>query len=265
MRFYTPLVIYSLSLLLLPRTQAPAGTFQAEFDRAHRLLEEISELQGQPRAKETVQRLADLVVSTPQQVETLLTNGLLDLLNTPGTHGAADLYQKLSASLQIDPPDQNRPEVFVYPVEYGGNQKYFIAYNIVYCASCSREWIGIVGRKTGPYEILAVEDSPSPNRSLTVTMLSPTPDGKPRFLVYGTNWGDAHNRLSAALYSFDAQQLKKTWSLTDLPQGTVKITPTAITFSYLTSLAPPWTEKTEVYSILPTEIKLRQSVERPNP
>lgn len=259
-RAFASLCLTSTLLIL-----SPVAHSQSEFEKAHDLLDEIARLQKQEREKATIEKLAELVNSVPAQVEELLNKGVVDLLNAPGAHSPDEVHQKIATALQIVPPDQYRPEVFVFASALERRPPYFIAYNFGYCAICSRNWIGVVGRVNGRYQILASDDNPFPNHSLTMTWLDSAANGQTRFLVYGTTWGDAHSRLSAAVYTYDGRQLKKSWSLSDLPQGTIKVTPTEIVVSFLTALAPPWTEKTEVYSILPTEIKLRQSVERPNP
>jgi hypothetical protein len=249
------------TLLLLD----PVAHSQSEFDRAHALLDEIASLQKQERSKATIEKLTELVNSAPEHVEELLNKGVVDLLNAPGAHPPEEVHRKIAAALQIVPPDQYRPEVFVFASALERQPTYLIAYNFGYCAICSRNWVGVVGRVNGAYQILASDDNPFPNHSLTMTWLDSAANGQTRFLVYGTTWGDAHSRLCAAAYAFDGKQLKKSWSLSDLPQGTIKVRPTEIIVSFLTALVPPWSEKTEIYSILPGEIKLRQSLERPNP
>jgi hypothetical protein len=254
-----------LFLLTIFLILSPAVRAQSEFDEAHTLLEELSRIQQEKRDQNNAAKLAELMHSVPQRVQQLLSRGIVDLLNTPIQHTPDEIHQKLTAVLQAVPPDVYQPEVFVFPVQSRQEVTYLIAYNIVYCVSCSRGWLGVVGRTNGLYEILTSDDNAFPNQSLAVVMLWPTGAGKPRFLVHGTNWGDAHNRLTASVYILDDNRLKSPWSLTDLPQGAIKVTPTEIIVSFLTALVPPWSEKTEIYSILPEQIKLRQSFERANP
>jgi hypothetical protein len=257
--------LFSLCFVSIFSPLSPVLKAQSRFERAHALLEEIDRLQKQERGKTTVERLTQLVNSAPQQVEQLLNEGLVDLLNTPGAHSPEEVHQQLAAALQVVPPDQYQPEVFVFASALERQPSYFIAYNIGYCAVCSRNWIGVLGLSNGIYKILASDDNPLPDHGLAVSWLGRTVEGSARLIVGGTAWGDAHNRLSVTAYAFDGKHLTKTWSLEDLPQGTIKVTPTEIIVSFLTALVPPWSEKTEIYSILPEQIKLRQSFERANP
>jgi hypothetical protein len=132
--------------------------------------------------------------------------------------------------------------------------------------SCSHAWIGLLGKKSGRYHILSGLDDSFDGRSLHVTPLAPTEDGQNRFLIYGTNWGDAHSRLTAIAYVVDDAKIRKFWARVDLPQGSVKVADTRISLTFLTALTPPWKEKTEVYQVQPgNEIKLQKSFEQPNP
>jgi hypothetical protein len=259
-----PMASYAVVTLLLVALSVPVHA-QAEFDEAHSLLQQLSATQLEKRDRDNAARLAELMSSVPQRVEKLLTKGVVELLNTPARHSVDELHQKIAAALQIAPLDQYRPEVFVYSVQAGHNDAYLVAYNIVYCVSCSRGWLGLVERTDNLYHVVSSDDNAFPNRTLDAVVLWPTAEGKPRFLVHGTNWGDAHNRLTVTVYAVDEGRLRILWSLADLPQGNIKVTPTEIIVSYLTALVPPWSERTETYAILPGEIKLRQSTERPNP
>jgi hypothetical protein len=238
---------------------------QSDFDQAHALLEQLSRTQQEKRDRDNAARLAELMSFVPARVQQLLTSGIINLLNASARHSADEVHRKLTAALQVAPLDQHQPEAFVYQVQSGGTDVYLIAYNVIYCVGCSRGWLGTVGGTNGFYQVLASDDNAFPNQTLAVVKIWPTGEGNFRFLVYGTNWGDAHNRLTATVYVLDGGQLKSVWSLADLPQGSIKVTPTEITVSFLTALVPPWSEKTETYAILPGEIKLRQSIERPNP
>lgn len=246
--------------ILSPWTQA-----QSEFDKAHALLKDLSQVQQQKRDEANVRRLAELMNSVPLQTQRLLSAGIVRLLNSPGAHSVSEIHAKLVSALQLDLSSEFQPEVFVFAFPIGRPTTYIIAFNIVYCVTCSRDWIGVVGREDGVFQTLASEDNGFPNQSLSVTMLQSPGQGKTRFLVHGTNWGDAHSRMSVVAYRFGGYELARIWSRVDLPQGTIKITPTEITLSFLTALVPPWNERTETYAILPEEIQLRQSSERTEP
>jgi hypothetical protein len=243
----------------------PGAHPQTELDRAHALLDEMTHLQKHERDKPTTEALTSFLDTGPQQIEDLLNRGFLALLNSPGRHNTDQLRQKLTAALQVAPPEQYSPEVFVFSSSPKNQPTYFVAYNFGYCAACSRNWIGVFGRVGGVYRILASVENPFPNHSLNVTWLPQAKNGEPRLLAYGTNWGDPHNRLSVTAFTFADSHFRREWSLTDLPQGTVEVLPREIIVSYLTSLRPPWAERTEVYAILPEQIQLRESSEHPNP
>ncbi len=240
---------------------------ELKFDQAHTLLVELDRLQKSgKRDKATLEELRDLVRKVPEEVPSLLNDATLELLESPGNHPPDQVHAKIASALQILPPDQYKPEVFVFQLAPKKRFAYLIAYNIPYCASCSRAWIGVVGKKGDRYEILSEVGELFANKSLHVAPLVRSEGGKDRFLVYGTNWGDAHSRLTAVGYVAEEAGLRRFWARTDLPEGSVKVTAAQITLSFLTALTPPWKEKTEVYKVLPAEeIKLERSSERPDP
>lgn len=256
-----PLLAIILIVIVSPSVRA-----QSEFGEAHALLEQLSRTQQEKRDPSNAQKLAELMNSVPQRVQQLLSKAIVQSLSTPIHHTADEIHRKLTAALQVAPFDQAGPEVFVFPFHSGRRDAYLIAYSVVYCVSCSRGWIGVLGRaNNGPYQILSSDDDAFPNQTLVAAMLQPTGEGEPRFLIHGTNWGDAHNRLNVVGYTFDGTRLTIIWSRMGLPQGSIKVTPARITLSFLTSLRPPWSEKTEIYGILPGEIKLQRSSEHPDP
>lgn len=246
---------------------APVSRCQAQFDQAHALLSELDGLQksGQ-RDKPTVDRLNVLVAEVTGQAVTLLDNGILALLNSPGTHSAAEIRDRISTALQILPAGEYRPEVYAFRSGSGQEDSYLIAYNIPYCASCSRAWIGLV-RKTGDrYEILSEDVEAFSGKSLHVAPLTAGAEGGSRFLVYGTNLGDAHSRLTVRAYEVRCAKLRSVWVRADLPQGNVKVTPSRISLTFLTRLNPPWGETTETYEVQEKKsIELKVSRERSNP
>ena len=254
-------------LVLVFRIFTPVSRCQAQFDQVHTLLLELDRLQksGQ-RDKPTVDRLNDLVAEVSQRAGTLLNSGILALLNSPGTHSAAEIKERISTALQILPTGGYHPEVYAFRSARGHQDTYLIAYNIPYCASCSRAWIGLIGKRRGRYEVLSEKGEAFADRSLHVARLSESEARTARFLVYGSNWGDAHSRLTAMAFQIYDAQLRSIWSRSDLPQGSVEVTPTRLSLTFLTSLNPPWREKTEVYEVPQgKQIKLQESVERPNP
>jgi len=257
--------------IAIPLVLLPVRAYcQEPFDKAHELLKEGAQAQGrvqqQKPSEAELKRLKEVTNSVAQTVPELLKKGVLELLNLPARHTADELSAKLRTTLQVIPQDQYQPEVFVFPLALHQADSYLVAYNVSYCASCSYAWIGVVGRKDGRYSILSEEDHSFANKTLHVAPLGVTDRGAARFLIYGTNWGDAHNRLSLVAYVLDDGRLRRFWARTDLPQGSIRVTPTRISLSFLTALRPPWSERTEVYTVQQgEEIKLQQSSERPNP
>lgn len=255
------------AVAMLSSIAAPAGRCQAQFDQARALLLELDRLQKSGlRDKPTIDRLNYLVAEVPQRTQTVLRDGILAVLNSPGNHSAGEVRQKLSAALQIVPPDEYQPEVFAFRFTTEQQALYLIAYNVPYCASCSSAWIGLVGKRGGHYEVLSEEGKEFAGKSLHVASLAESEARAARFLVYGTNLGDAHNRLTAMAYEVHDTRLRSIWTRADLPQGSVEVSPARISLTFLTTLNPPWEEKTEVYEVAQGKlIKLQGSVERPNP
>lgn len=246
---------------------APVSRCQAQFDQVHTLLLELDGLQKSGKHdKPTVDRLNDLMAEVTERAGKLLNSGILALLNSPGAHSAAEINERISTALQILPTGEYHPEVYTFRSASGQGDSYLIAYNVPYCASCSRAWIGLVGRRGDRYEILTDVGKAFSEKSLHVASLTPGEEGGNRFLVYGTNLGDAHSRLTVSAYEVHATKLKSVWIRADLPQGTVEVTPTRISLTFLTRLNPPWKEKTEIYEVLEKKrIKLQGSKERSNP
>lgn len=240
---------------------------ELKFDQAHTLLVELDGLQKSgKRDMATLEQLRGLVKKVPEEVPSLLNDATLELLASPGDHPPDQIQAKIASALRIVPLDQYKPEAFVFRLAPQKRAAYLIAYNVPYCASCSRAWIGVIGKKGDRYEILSEGGELFANKSLHVAPLVRSEGGKDRFLVYGTNWGDAHRRLTAVGYVAEGAGLRRFWARTDLPEGNVEVTGAQITLSFLTALTPPWEEKTEVYKILPSEeIKLERSSERPDP
>jgi hypothetical protein len=258
------IALFCATFLLVCAHQALS---QDSLEQARQLLQQWSQAQQAQQHQPDEANLKKLRMTTSsvaEEVPELLKRGVIEFLNSPGPHSADDLRQRVSAALRAVPSDEYQPEVSIFQLDLVRPPSYFIAYNVPYCASCSRAWIGIVGKKAGRYAILAETGDSFANKSLHVTRLEPNKSGKDRFLVYGTNWGDAHSRLSASAYVIDGNRLRNFWTRTDLPQGSIKVNPTEITLTFLTALRPPWKERTEVYDILAMDqIKLKKSFEQP--
>jgi hypothetical protein len=123
----------------------------------------------------------------------LLNNGILELLNSSGLHSSEEIRLKISRALQIDPTDP--VEVFVIRLTARQPASYIVAYNLLYCASCSKAWVGIIGKKHGHYGVLSDWGPIFVNKSLHLVSID-IQDRENYMVIYGTNWGDAHNRRS---------------------------------------------------------------------
>lgn len=248
---------------------APQGRVQDAFRQANHLLKEWSpaqQAQQESPSDANLKRLREITDSIARQVPDLIKRGSIEYLNSPGIHSASDIRQQISSVLRSGPSDSSQPRVFVFPVAFGHEAAFLVAYNVPYCASCSHAWIGVIGRKTSRFEVLSEQDSPFENKSLQIARLARSEDGNDRFLIYGTNWGDAHSRLTVIAYVVDDGALRQFWARTDLAQGSVKVTDKRIFLTFLTALNPPWSEKTEIYQLeLGEEIKLISSSDRPDP
>ena len=254
-----------MGIALIAVTPGPDAQSQKEFKRAHALLAELDHLQksGQ-RDKATSERLTDLIAHVPQEVQNLINLGTVKFLSSQGPHSPTQLRLRISEALQIASPDQYQPEVFAFSVHYGQGNAYFVAYNVPYCASCSRAWIGLLAKKMGRYGIVAEADNVFANKSLHAARIAPSEDGEDRFAVYGTNLGDAHNRLSIVVYKADGAALKREWARIDLPQGTVELSRREITLKFLAKVEHQSTaERTEIYQIEPSGIRLKEQLEHP--
>jgi hypothetical protein len=257
------MILVLLCATILSTTLSSRVYDQSGFEEAHTLLVQLDALQKSGRRDDaTLDKLKQLVISAQKETRGFINKGILALLNSPGPHSSDEIRMKIAQALQVVP--EYTPEVFTSPVTPSRLGSYVVAYNVSYCASCSNAWVGVIGKKGGRYDILSDLDDELTNKSLHVASIPPGEDRKNRFLIYGTNWGDAHNRLTVGAYMLDDKQLTKFWARVDLPQGTIKHSDNEITLKFLTKLEPPPTaERTEIYEIEPTRIKLKKEVERP--
>lgn len=264
-KFVIVWVLASCSGLFFPHEVRP----QVAFDQAHELMEEwraAQQAQQQEPSEANLKKLREVTSSIAREVPELLKKGTVELLNSPAVASPSKMRDKISSALLHVPSGRYEPEVFVFPIGSGQGDSYLVAYNVPYCASCNRAWIGLIGKRSGRYEVLFEEGDSFNGKSLHVAPLARSEDGEARFLIYGTNWGDAHNRLSVAAYSVDDNKMVRFWARTDLVQGSVEVTPKQISLIFLTALRPPWSERREVYEVQQREeITLQKSSERANP
>jgi hypothetical protein len=72
-----------------------------------------------------------------------------------------------------------------------------------------------------------------PRTDLHYLVLPPAASGDFRFLIYGSRLGKSHPRLTAALYSFDGQNLRSSWETQDLFGGKLSVEGGRLVISYL--------------------------------
>jgi hypothetical protein len=258
--FNQPIAVLSLILGVCINTYSQSG-----FTNAHALLQKLA--QDRLAAKTSLARnqLAEEVHTVPLRVEELMTQGIIDLLNSGQARSLEYLQQKVSTTLQVGPQEAgNIPDVYVLLLGPAGNPSYVVVYEIPYCADCSRSWIGVFAQDNNQYRLRSSLEDPLPNQSIRAVPLWVSSNGI-RFLVYGTTWGDAHNRLNIAAYFYDGRNIGTIWSRMGLTQGTVDVKSGAMVISFLTTLRPPWNKRTEIYDLTATGIHLQNATESPEP
>ena len=72
-----------------------------------------------------------------------------------------------------------------------------------------------------------------PRTDLHYVILPPSASGDFRFIIYGSRLGKSNPRLTAALYSFDGQNLKSSWETRDLFDGKLSPQGNKLVISYL--------------------------------
>jgi len=108
------------------------------------------------------------------------------------------------------------------------------------CAGYTLGWT-----ETNKVNVLAMFDSAGgKTHRVTVTNFVPHTDlhfkalpaagsGDFRFMTYGNRLGKSQVRLTAILYDYDGQTLKKLWEVEDAYDGKIDITPTTVSLRYL--------------------------------
>jgi hypothetical protein len=235
-----------------------SGSFaqaQSEFDNAHFLLLRLAEENSAAKTAVAKAQLQKELKTIPPDVSKLVNLGLLNLLNNGLVRSPEDLRVKIDEALETG----NVTPAFVFPLQ---NRSYVIIYNVLFCSTCSRSWIGMFSPQGGKYAIVASLEDSLPDQSIRAVSLSASDNGT-RFIVYGTNWGDAHNRLSVVAYLVEGDKVRDFWSRSGLPQGAAQIGEGMMELSFFTSLRPPWTRRKETYSLGRESIRLQSVSENP--
>lgn len=233
---------------------------QTDFDKAHALLTRITTPYAEGEAKGDKERFEAEVRSAPLEIERLLNNGILDTLNASNAPSASGLQKRLDTTLKLESSEGN-PPAFVFVIGTQAKPFFLVAYDIAYCAACGRSWIGVFGPLDERYYLVTSLENPFPNQGINVLPLTVSGESYPYFLAYGTNWGDAHSRLNVAVYRFDGHQLRTVWSRSGLVEGKVNLMSGGLLLSFLTTLTPPFTERTEIYKVTPQGIELQSASE----
>lgn len=187
-----------------------------------------------------------------------MNRGIAAYLQNGGS--SSGLQGKLQAALQVGRDSEQL--AFVLPLG-AVSRRILVSYTIPYCATCARSWIGVFGPVGRRIQILAELKDPMPNQTLNIMEAGTNRIENPFVLAYGTNLGDAHSRLNAALYCFCNGELKRVWAKTGLPQRTVSVSNDRLTLSYLSALQPPWIYETDVYTWAPNGLEFSGSTQQP--
>jgi hypothetical protein len=150
------------------------------------------------------------------------------------------LQQDLRRSLGVGgEPDPNVASVLCIRRDTGTYE--VVTYALAAAAIYSRSWLGVFGPSAMGHhnQLLASVDNPLPGKTVALAGLPDGEGGAVRFLAYGINWGDAHNRLTVLAYQLRARRLEAVWSRTDLAEGQVKVEGGKIHLSFVNSALGP--------------------------
>lgn len=245
---------------------APTVLSDAKFDDASRLLQQLLQERSKaidPTSRERVAQ--DIKIFLPREQQ-LLNEGILEQLNQRERPEGSRLAAKLTHILG----DTGQAEAQTAAVLTLGGSKspiYAVAYAIPWCAVCSRSWLGVFGAEDSKqYRLIAKIEDPFPNRLIGFIQLPSQRPGETLFLYHGVGWGDPHNQLMITVYSFDGQELKSLFTRSGLTQGQVRTEGGKIELNFLTVARgpgyPPAPERTEIYRLTPSGIKLEQASEK---
>jgi hypothetical protein len=202
-------------------------------------------------------------------IQTIVNKGLLSGLKVTPRPSCRRLEVELRTALgyggQADPNTAS-----VICSQWEGGSYYIVGYVLNGAAAYSRSWIGVFSVPLeGSCELLAAAENTLPNRTVALEPLLPQIRGNLSFLVHGVNWGDAHNRLTAIVYSFDGHEIRPVWSLADLSQGQIEVQGPRIKLTYLSSPLGPGYESVkrivETYEVTPSGVELREHSETGRP
>jgi hypothetical protein len=239
---------------------------RTEFERGTRMLEAFSrELREAAEERDPTRFPPKEYNRRLSLIEAAFNQEVVSAVSARSRTSAAELQNELRRALSPREPDPNVASVLAY--EFSGRSLYVVAYALGVGAIASRSWIGIVGSRGNAkgYEVLAgVEDS-LPNRTVAIEPLGSAGQRGLTFLAHGIYWGDPHSHLTVIAYAFDGRALKTLLTRRDLTQGQVKVDGERIELTFLTFAQgpgyPPVPERTEIYRVTSSGIKLERSWE----
>jgi hypothetical protein len=200
---------------------------------------------------------------------TWLQEGILEELNRsplpPAQKLETDIRHVLGGT-----GDENTKEAAVLTLGTPNRPSYVVAYTIPWCAVCSQSWLGVfTSQLSQDYRLTAAAADPLPNRPLALLPLPPQQTDQVRFALFGEAYGDPHHRMTVILYSLQHNDLKALWSRADLAEGRIALENGRLLLTYRTGIdtpgRPPSKERTEVYSMTPSGLKLEKATETTTP
>jgi hypothetical protein len=212
-------------------------------------------------SRETVrQRAAGLA----EAVQPLLTAGILEYLNNAAQPSSTALKQKLSEALTAPTVKGRTAEGVADVISSQSGDTFVVVYTVNYCIACSKAWLGEFARQNGKFVLKFSIQNLASDQMVYLARL-PVPSEKLTFLLYGVHLGDSHNRLNVQAFTVD-ETIRLIWSKLDLPQGQISINNSTVTLTYLSSLIPPWNERSEDYAVDEKgSFHLVAEAERPEP
>jgi hypothetical protein len=238
-RQYVPWLVV---VLMVSASVPLAG--QNEFVRVRDMLQEIeSERSEAAKSGQAAKFTAAYLARRLSAVGDVLNGELGSVLGGRIVPSCEGVQEDLRRSLGFrGEPNPNVASVLCAPHDRGAY--YVVAYALTGAAIYSRSWVGVfgpsgIGHKN---QLLASAENPLPDKTVALAHLPDAEGGGVRFLAYGVNWGDPHNRLTLIAYRLMGQNLKATWSRADLPEGQVKVEDGKIDLSFLSSAHGPGRE-----------------------
>lgn len=202
-------------------------------------------------------------------IQGVVNDALVSMLAAAPRPSCKVLQGKLRSTLSSHGgPDPNVASVLCTK----GNRAtyYTVAYALTVGPAYSRSWIGVFGPSAhrNEYRLLATAVDTLHNKTVALANLPRNLYGQMRFLAYGINWGDPHNRLIVIVYTFNGHQIKRTWSRTGLPQGKVTVRKHRIVLSFLNMAVGPGFSGvrtvTKVYRVTPCGVEIESTSKGPS-